>query len=96
MRECRGMKGGVVFWAWGEVSREKTDYEHEYEHEQEHEEGEEEEGGRRKEEENIERRTSNVEACLALSVLSYRGNRGSSGKKSLPREAEPFTRAKLF
>jgi hypothetical protein len=27
------VKGGVVFWAWGEVSRDKTDYEHEYEYE---------------------------------------------------------------
>jgi hypothetical protein len=31
MRDCGGMKRGVVFWAWEEVSRGKTDYEHECE-----------------------------------------------------------------
>ena len=83
------MKRGVVFSAWGEVSWEKTDYEYEYEHEQEHDEGEEEEG---------QKGTPNVEASFTLSVIGSQlsGSRGSSGKKSSPREAEPFRRAKLF
>jgi hypothetical protein len=86
------MKRGVVFSAWGEVSWEKTDYEYEYEHEQEHDEGEE----GRKETSNVEHRTSKHASRYRLSVLSCRGSRGSSGKKSSPREAEPFRRAKLF